>query len=70
MSNCAALSSKSVRLCAQDVSVNCNSKAKSDNLIAGVLFDNGSQTILVRDKFAESAGYNYTKALYSVAAPA
>ena len=34
---------------------------------ARVLFDLGSQTTLVRDQFAEQAGWNYTKAQYSLA---
>ena len=32
-----------------------------------MLFDNGSQTNLGRYKFAESMGWSYTKASYSLA---
>ena len=48
ISNCAVIGSKSLILCVQDIAVSCKG-----NKFARVLFDNGSQTTLVRDKFAE-----------------
>ena len=55
--NCAAISTKASKLCVQDISVNTGSRYRKGNSRpvknARVLFDLGSQTSLVRDKFAE-----------------
>ena len=56
LSNCAALGSKSVRLRVWDIFVICNSSNNSKESSGRVSFDNGSQTTLVRDRFAESWG--------------
>ena len=45
----------------QDIAVSYNG-----NMCARVLFDNGSQTTLIRQKFVESMGWRYTKASYSL----
>ena len=52
------------KLCVQDIPVSVDSKSDKN---ARVLFDNGSQTTLVRDHFAEQAGWSYTKAQYTLA---
>ena len=47
---CAALGSKSSKLGIKDVDVSCNTKR---NKTARVLYDNSSQTTLIRDKFTD-----------------
>ena len=51
----------------QDVLVVSKSRCKKGDNFARVLFDFGSQTTLVRNKFAEQAGWSYSKARYSLA---
>ena len=41
---------------------------KSNGISANVFFDGGSQTILVRDQFADRARWSYSRAGYSLAA--
>ena len=55
------------KLCVQDVPVVSNSRCKQGDITARLLFDSGSQTTLVRNKFAEQAGWSYSKAQYSLA---
>ena len=55
------------KLCVQDVLVISKSRCKKGDDTARVLFDSGSQTTLVRNKFAEQAGWSYSKARYSLA---
>ena len=55
------------KLCVQDVPVICSSDSGRKVATARILFDSGSQTTLVRDKFAEQAGWSYSKAQYSLA---
>ena len=52
------------KLCVQDIPA---SVASEPDRKVRVLFDLGSQTTLVRDKFAEQAGWSYTTAQYSLA---
>ena len=40
--------------------------AKKEDITAKILFDCGSQTMLVTNKFAEQAGWSYFKAQYSL----
>ena len=65
--SCANVGTKLVKLCVQDIPVICISESKKKTTNARVLFDLGSQTTLVRDQFAEQAGWSYTKAQYSLA---
>ena len=51
-------------MCVQDIPA---SVASEPDRNVRVLFDLGSQTTLVRDKFAEQAGWSYTNAQYSLA---
>merc|ERR1712089_41533 len=60
--SCASLGSSVSKLCVQDIPASVISEP---NRNARVLFDNGSQTTLVRDQFAEQAGWSYTKAQYT-----
>merc|ERR1711895_210602 len=62
--SCASFGSSMSKLCVQDIPVSVDSKFDKN---ARVLFDNGSQTTLVRDHFAEQAGWSYTKAQYTLA---
>ena len=62
--SCASLGSSVSKLCVQDIPASVASKPDRN---ARVLFDNGSQTTLVRDQFAEQAGWSYTKAQYTLA---
>ena len=55
------------KLCVQDVPVISKSRCKKGDNTARILFDSGSQTTLVRNKFAEQAGWSYSKARYSLA---
>ena len=54
-------------MCIKDVPVVSNSRCKKGDITARVLFDSGSQTTLARNKFAEQAGWSYSKAQYSLA---
>ena len=54
-------------MCVQDIPAICSSGSDRKLTNARVLFDLGSQTTLVRDQFAERAGWHYTKAQYSLA---
>ena len=67
LASCANVETKLVKLCVQDIPAICSSGSKRKVTNARVLFDLGSQTTLVRDQFAEQAGWNYTKAQYSLA---
>ena len=51
-------------MCVQDIPASVTSEPDRN---ARVLFDLGSQTTLVRDQFAEQAGWSYTNAQYSLA---
>ena len=55
------------KLCVQDILVVSKSRCKKGDSSVRVLFDSGSQTTLVRNKFAEQAGWSYSKARYSLA---
>ena len=57
---------KMTKLCVQDVLVISKSRCKKGDNTARILFDSGSQTTLVRNKFAEQAGWSYSKARYSL----
>ena len=67
LASCASIGIKMTKLCVQDVPVISNSRCKKGDITARVLFDSGSQTTLVRNKFAEQAGWSYSKAQYSLA---
>ena len=67
LASCASIGIKMAKLCIQDVPVVSNSRPKKGEITARVLFDSGSQTTLVRNKFAEQAGWSYSKAQYSLA---
>ena len=62
--SCATVGSSLSKLCVQDIPA---SVASEPDRKVRVLFDLGSQTTLVRDKFAEQAGWSYTTAQYSLA---
>ena len=63
-SNFASIGSESVKLCIQEVDISCYTKG---NKTVRVLFDKGSQSTLIREKFGEAIGWSYTKASYSLA---
>ena len=67
LASCASIGIKMTKLCVQDFAVISNSRCKKDDITHRVIFDSGSQTILVRNKFAEQAGWSYSKAQYSLA---
>ena len=67
LASCASIGIKMTKLYVQDVPVISNSRCKKGDITARVLFDLGSQTTLVRNKFAEQAGWTYSKAQYSLA---
>ena len=50
-----------------DIPVFSGSNIRGSNLSARVCIDGGSQTTLVRNQFAEDAGWSYSKADYSLA---
>ena len=50
----------------QDVTVISNPRSKKRDISARILFDSGSQTTVVTNKFAEQAGWSYSKAQYSL----
>ena len=54
-------------MCVQDIPASVSSKSDRKLINSRVLFDLGSQTILVRDQFTEQAGWSYTNAQYSLA---
>ena len=56
-----------IKLCVQDILAIVSSGSDRKLINARVLFDLGSQTKLVRDQFAELAGWAYTNAPYSLA---
>ena len=57
--SCASVGSSLTKLCVQDIPASVGSEPDRN---ARVLFDLGSQTTLVRDQFAEQAGWSYTTA--------
>ena len=52
-------------MCARCHSYN-NPRCKKGDITARILFDSGSQTTLVTNKFAEQAGWIYSNAQYSL----
>ena len=66
LASCASSGSKLTKLCVQDVTVISNPRSKKGDISARILFDSGSQTTLVTNKFAEQAGWSYSKAQYSL----
>ena len=54
------------KLCVQYVPVISNPRCKKEDITDRILFDSGSQTTLVTNKFAEQAGWSYSKAQYSL----
>ena len=67
MVSCASVSSGLKKLCVQDVTVISNPRCKREDITARILFDSGSQTTLVTNKFAVQAGWTYSRAKYSLA---
>ena len=65
--SCASSGSGLTKLCVQDFTVISNPRCKRGVIIARILFDSGSQTTLVTNKFAEQAGWTYSKARYTLA---
>ncbi len=63
----AKVSSNLIKLCVQDIPASVSTGSDRKLINARVLFDLGSQTTLVRDQFAEQAGWSYTNAQYSLA---
>ena len=61
LASCANIGTKLAKLCVQDVPVICNLGSKIKVITARVLFDSGSQTTLVRNRFAEQLGWSYSK---------
>ena len=55
------------KLCVQDVLIVSKLRCKRGDKFARIIFDSGSHTLLVRNKFAEQAGWTYSKARYSLA---
>ena len=55
------------KLFVQDITAISDSKCRSGDSTARILFDSGSQTTLVADKFAEQLGWTYSKVKYSLA---
>ena len=66
LASCASSGSRLTKLCVQDVTVISNPRSKKGDISARILFDSGSQTTLVTNKFAEQAGWSYSKAQYSL----
>ena len=66
LASCASRGIKMTKLCVQDVQVVSKSRCKKGDNSARVLFDAGSQTTLFRNKFAEQAGWSYSKARHSL----
>ena len=58
LASCANIGTKLAKLCVQDIPAICSSGSKKKVTNARVLFDLGSQTTLVRNQFAEQAGWS------------